>query len=125
MPKGIKAAKRRLVFERDGWGCLACGSFSRQTIDHIRPKSQGGDNSMDNLQTLCFWCNCAKDDTHVDFRTMSPEAKKAWVLANVSPLLSEQRDRTKRRASNGVSSSKTYQWQYDYKRDVWCKVRIR
>ena len=30
------------------------------TIDHIHPKSLGGDNEMNNLQPMCFHCNVRK-----------------------------------------------------------------
>lgn len=32
------------------------------TLDHVVPKSKGGDNSMANMQTLCRRCNLAKAD---------------------------------------------------------------
>lgn len=38
---------------------LMAGSIE-MTQDHIVPKSRGGDNSMDNAQTLCMECNCFK-----------------------------------------------------------------
>jgi len=48
-----------------------CGSFictyccnrlseSEVVIDHITPLAIGGDNSIDNLQVTCSWCNSVK-----------------------------------------------------------------
>ena len=61
------------VLVRDGRKCLLCGRMPkdgiRLEVDHILPRSKGGSNSMDNLQTLCAPCNRGKsnrDDT--DFR---------------------------------------------------------
>lgn len=33
------------------------------TFDHVHPKSQGGANTLDNAQTLCYPCNQKKADT--------------------------------------------------------------
>lgn len=69
--------KRHRIFDRDGWMCLKCGIRTGDkrgrktillTIDHVIPKSKGGSNLDDNLQTLCKKCNGEKGDTHVDYR---------------------------------------------------------
>lgn len=52
--------KRQKIFERDGFKCKKCGSTADLTLDHIKPKSDGGTDSMDNLQTLCGTCNINK-----------------------------------------------------------------
>ncbi|MBK7763255.1 MAG: HNH endonuclease [Bacteroidetes bacterium] len=36
--------------------------FELMTIDHIIPKSKGGDNSLENLQPMCHTCNMHKAD---------------------------------------------------------------
>lgn len=37
-----------------------CGETNDLTIDHIKPLSKGGDNSIGNLQILCRKCNASK-----------------------------------------------------------------
>jgi len=32
------------------------------TKDHIIPKSKGGSEKLDNMQTMCTFCNCEKDN---------------------------------------------------------------
>ncbi len=58
--QSIPMAIRRAVYERDGHRCLKCGSNRRLSLDHITPVTSGGDNSVDNLQTLCLPCNLKK-----------------------------------------------------------------
>jgi len=54
---------RQNIFRRDGHKCGYCGDASKDlTIDHIFPKSKGGDNSWKNLVTCCKKCNCKKDN---------------------------------------------------------------
>lgn len=60
-PKNIGVTRRR-VFKRDNYKCVYCGSGKNLTIDHVIPKSKGGDNSWTNLVTSCSRCNCNKGD---------------------------------------------------------------
>jgi CRISPR/Cas system Type II protein with McrA/HNH and RuvC-like nuclease domain len=60
-PKGIGVTRKR-IFKRDNNTCCYCGSQRNLTIDHIIPKSRGGNNSWDNLVTSCFRCNSKKDN---------------------------------------------------------------
>lgn len=45
------------VLRRDGHRCVICGRFGTSAnplhVHHITPRSQGGENSMSNLVTLC------------------------------------------------------------------------
>ena len=71
---------KRQVKERDG-GCVCCGSNLNRNlnVDHIVPKYFGGNNILDNLQTLCSKCNQLKGTDRINFRdcqtdlTMPPE----------------------------------------------------
>jgi 5-methylcytosine-specific restriction endonuclease McrA len=53
---------RRAVFARDGWACQYCGSRSSLTVDHVIPKSKGGQSSWDNIVASCAPCNRRKGD---------------------------------------------------------------
>jgi len=51
------------VLKRDGSRCLLCGVSAKDSVlhvDHVVPRSKGGSNDMDNLQTLCWQCNNGK-----------------------------------------------------------------
>lgn len=58
---------RKTIFERDKV-CLRCGTNEYLTLDHIKPVSKGGENTIENLQTLCRSCNSFKRDFEIDFR---------------------------------------------------------
>ncbi len=53
---------RQNLFKRDGNACLYCGSTKDLTLDHVLPKSRGGDSSWTNLATACKKCNSLKGD---------------------------------------------------------------
>ena len=53
---------KKNIFKRDGNECGYCGSKTNLTLDHIKPKSKGGEHTWDNLITCCKKCNEKKDD---------------------------------------------------------------
>jgi 5-methylcytosine-specific restriction endonuclease McrA len=53
---------RNRLYKRDGYECVYCGNKKNLTIDHVIPKSRGGDNSWTNLVTCCSPCNRRKGD---------------------------------------------------------------
>lgn len=63
----VRAGKWWTVLTRDGWKCLSCGRSAREDgvlleVDHIIPRSKGGSNDIENLQTLCKKCNIGKSN---------------------------------------------------------------
>ena len=55
--------QRHEVYERDAGVCQHCSiSLERDEghIDHVLPRSRGGDDFIDNLQLLCKPCNMKK-----------------------------------------------------------------
>jgi 5-methylcytosine-specific restriction endonuclease McrA len=54
---------RRALFARDEWSCVYCGTTSgRLTLDHVVPRSRGGDSVWENVVTACAPCNLRKGD---------------------------------------------------------------
>ena len=55
------------ILARDGFRCRYCGRSAQEDavrleVDHIVPRSQGGDDSPSNLITSCQECNYGKAD---------------------------------------------------------------
>jgi 5-methylcytosine-specific restriction endonuclease McrA len=49
------------AYERDGNRCRYCGSIERLSIDHVRPRVQGGSDDLENLAVACRPCNSRKN----------------------------------------------------------------
>lgn len=52
------------ILQRDGYRCVICGKGIREGVelhvDHIKPKSLGGQSTIENGQTLCAQHNLLK-----------------------------------------------------------------
>ena len=48
---------RQQVLRRDGWICQYCGNRSNLEVHHKEFRSQGGNDSEENLITLCALCH--------------------------------------------------------------------
>lgn len=77
------AAEWQLLCEKFGQRCAACGEARLLTADHVIPISLGGNNSISNIQPLCFDCNIRKCLQIIDYRqrpTTGQVFKLAWCL---------------------------------------------
>lgn len=68
-PRAITLSLRFDIFQRDNYKCQICGRSADDgailELDHKTPVAKGGDNSWDNLWTLCYDCNRGKRDKYV------------------------------------------------------------
>ena len=48
---------RYQVLHRDGWRCQSCGTMSNLEVHHKEFRSQSGNDSEQNLITLCSACH--------------------------------------------------------------------
>lgn len=61
--RAVGAKQRTRILERDGYSCVLCGqapSVERRIwleVDHIEPVLDGGENTDENLRTLCNRCH--------------------------------------------------------------------
>jgi DNA-directed RNA polymerase subunit RPC12/RpoP len=51
---------RSLIYKRDDHECQYCGSKKDLTIDHVIPRSKGGQDTWENLVACCIKCNLKK-----------------------------------------------------------------
>jgi 5-methylcytosine-specific restriction endonuclease McrA len=52
---------RRAVFARDDWTCQYCGAPA-ENLDHVVPRSRGGEHSWENVVAACRRCNTKKEN---------------------------------------------------------------
>lgn len=53
---------RRAVFARDAHRCQYCGDRA-ECIDHVHPRSRGGEHTWENVVACCRTCNVGKGDS--------------------------------------------------------------
>ncbi len=79
---------RRGIFARDDQRCQYCGAAA-ESIDHVIPRSRGGQHSWDNVVAACRPCNVRKRDRLLPETTMrlrrDPDAPRdlTWVVVAV------------------------------------------
>jgi len=106
LKRSVSQYRRKLVKERDNYTCQICGKKQDETllmVDHIKPLAQGGDNSLENLQTLCWECNLKKAK-YYDVRKLHHKIQHKEVVVNV--------DSQKYTAQNTAQA--TYKQEKDY-----------
>lgn len=78
---------RRAVFGRDGHSCQYCGGQA-ESLDHVLPRSRGGDHSWENVVACCRPCNIRKGDRLPSEAGLVLRAKPqpprhyAWIYAS-------------------------------------------
>lgn len=63
LPRQTIRFNRRNIFARDGNRCQYCGKrfvTSELSLDHVKPRSQGGDTTWENIVCCCVNCNVKK-----------------------------------------------------------------
>ena len=65
IPYQTRALSRKNILMRDRYTCQFCGRIlpaHELTIDHVIPRSRGGQTDWDNVVACCQRCNTAKGD---------------------------------------------------------------
>jgi 5-methylcytosine-specific restriction endonuclease McrA len=80
-----RSLNRRAVFVRDGHTCQYCGAPA-DSIDHVVPRSRGGEHCWENVVAACSRCNAGKRDRLLHETSMRlqraprPPAAMTWFL---------------------------------------------
>lgn len=93
-----------LLCEFYGKQCAACGKQKLLSKDHIKPRSKGGNNLINNLQPLCLECNTEKSVDEINYQ---PEKHSAFLQSLVQPKIEILRHGKSRSSQyRGVSLNK-------------------
>ena len=85
------ALNRRAVFARDGSRCQYCAGPA-ESIDHVVPRSRGGEHAWENVVAACRPCNSRKRDRLLSETTMTLRRRPAvpreltWVAVSVGAV---------------------------------------
>lgn len=82
---------RRAIFARDDHRCQYCGDRA-DSIDHVFPRSRGGQHVWENVAAACKPCNLTKRDRTPEeagmrlARPLAAPRSTAWVVVAVSGI---------------------------------------
>jgi len=100
---GVSQNVRHQVYERDEYRCYRCGQkvdagprrkrkkWVHATLDHLIPRSRGGNNNPSNLKTCCKACNGKKGSKRLPDDTLTllwtENLKKSTDLVGCFPYI--------------------------------------
>lgn len=91
------APTRKNIYQRDNYTCQYClhrFGIASLTLDHVIPKSKGGDKNWDNLVCCCKKCNQKKGNSFPEEIGMHPDSipiKPSYgLLEYLGPNIPEQ-----------------------------------
>lgn len=84
----------RAVFARDRYTCAYCLkelSNATATVDHVQPRSKGGQHKWENVVTACKPCNAKKGNRlltdlpnyTLHFEPYKPNGRKRWLVVGM------------------------------------------
>jgi 5-methylcytosine-specific restriction endonuclease McrA len=81
---------RRAVFARDEHRCQYCNRPA-ENIDHVIPRSRGGEHTWENVVASCRPCNARKEnrflhETDLRLRRRPVAPQSCWVVASGGPI---------------------------------------
>lgn len=80
---------RRSIWKRDGYTCQYCGKKPKEdecTLDHVIPRSMGGETSWINCVLACYRCNNQKADRTPENAIKPKDRERANKWVGPSPM---------------------------------------
>lgn len=100
IPHQARALSRKNILMRDRYTCQYClrgGSSAQLTLDHVVPRSRGGDSTWENLVACCHQCNNRKGNRTPEEAGMklvrSPRPFSLHTSRHLMRLLARSEDR--------------------------------
>jgi len=91
VPAATVTFSRRNIFKRDHYTCQYCGDqpgSEELTIDHVVPRSQGGESRWENCVLACLACNKRKADrtpAQAGMHLRRQPVRPIWRLMYLAP----------------------------------------
>ncbi|RKU10871.1 hypothetical protein C6503_19495 [Candidatus Poribacteria bacterium] len=86
------AKKRQILIDLHGERCFYCGeSLGYYEVDHVHPRSRGGDDTLTNLVLSCVRCNQTKGQCGINNMGDKPRWLKEAVLRTLRILNSNRK----------------------------------
>lgn len=107
------------VFKRDSFICQYCGKQSPDVVlnvDHIKPHSEGGSDSIMNLITSCYDCNAGKGK-----RTLSDDSIVAKSKAQAN-LLNDRRQQIEMMMEWHKEVQNQFSYQLEQISELWSSL---
>lgn len=80
------------IYRRDNNSCQYCGSTRNLTIDHLVPRSKGGEDTWENLVLACSSCNIRKGDRYLEQTGFRLKRKPRPPLPKVIEIVQKTTD---------------------------------
>ena len=77
----LSVSMRQKVYERDNYRCRFCNYSMGLHPHHIKYKSAGGSDTLDNLITLCWICHRAVHDGFLKVNTSYNQHGELVIVA--------------------------------------------
>ena len=77
----VPAKTRKLVYQRDNYVCVHCGTTNGLTLQHRASRGMGGSKSLDGPENLVTMCWQANTDLESNPDFMALGRKHGWKLS--------------------------------------------